>query len=122
PRRGSLVEGALQLALVHARTAFHVAPLGLLVQLVVGGALGPLPGPLTAPLAGRHVLGRGAARGLRLAGAGAFLVHRPRGDLLGAAGALAPVLRALLDVLVLTLPLGAGTAWHVRSLSSGARG
>src|SRR4051812_1692613 len=113
PRSALVSQRALELALVHVRTAVDVPALGLFVELIVGGALGALAGPLAAPLAGGHVLGRGTAGGLGLAGPGAFLVHRAGGDLLGPPGALAPVLRALLDVLVLAFPLGARTAWHV---------
>src|SRR5690606_27138692 len=82
-----------------------------------GLALGAIAGTLAAALAGGHVVRRRPASRLRLAGPGACLVHRPGGDLLGAPGALAAVLRALLDVRVLTLPLAPRTAGHVRSLS-----
>ncbi|CAK7279540.1 hypothetical protein SGPA1_10318 [Streptomyces misionensis JCM 4497] len=111
------LQRALELVLVHVRAALDAALPRLVVQLVAGRAVGadPVARPLAAAPAGRHVLRGGAAGGLRLAGAGAFLVDGPCGDLLRASLALAPVLRALLDVLVLPFALGAGTGWHDRS-------
>lgn len=87
------VQSALQLGLVPVRTALDAAPPGLLVERVVGGALGPGVRPPAAAPAGGHVLGGRMACALRLAGAGAFLVDGPGGGLLGALLALAPVER-----------------------------
>src|SRR5690348_14375003 len=115
----SLTQGALQLALVHVRTATDVAPLGLLVQLVVRGPLRAPTRALSAALAGRLVLGGRPARGPGLTGTGALLVHGPRRDLLGAPLALPAVARALLDVLVLAFPLRTGATWHDRHFLSG---
>ena len=58
-------------------------------------------------MSGRHVGQRLAAGGLGLVVAGAFLVHRRGGDALGGRSGLAPVPRAVLDVLVLAFALGA---------------
>src|SRR4051812_35073585 len=59
----------------------------------------------TATAARGDVVGRRAAGLLRLAGAGALLVHRARGDLLGGVLLLAAVEQPFLDVLVLAFAL-----------------
>src|SRR5262249_14498041 len=88
------------------RAALDVHPLRLVVELLLGAALRPVrPGALAPAPAGRHVLPRRARRLTRLAGPGALLVDCPRRDLLGALGRAALLALALLDVLVLPLPL-----------------
>src|SRR6185503_11671860 len=90
---GSLPLGLLaihrceELALVHPGTAFDVQRLRLVVELLLR-----LPGRAAvvraqaAAATRRDVAGRAPRGGARLAGAGSLLVHRSRGDLLGAAG------------------------------------
>src|SRR5712671_1796236 len=62
----------------------------------------------------------GLLRALRLAVLGTLLVDRPCGALLGLVRAHATVLVRFLDVLVLTLTLGARSGWH-RGSSRGSQ-
>ena len=80
-----VVDGPLQLGLVHLRAAVDAELLGLVVELVAGpAARAARARALAAAAAGGDVLRRGARGGARLAGAGALLVDRARRDLLGA--------------------------------------
>src|SRR5437763_2413216 len=100
------VDRALELLLVHVRAALDPELLGLVVALVARAPLLAIgPGALAAAPRRGHVIRRGARARARLAGAGALLVDRPGGDLLGASLARALLALALLDVLVLPGPL-----------------
>src|SRR4051794_2281364 len=87
-RQGSATDGPLELGLVHLRPALDALVLGLVVELVAGATAGTLVGPEPAAPARRDVIGRRAARLLRLAGPCPLLVDRAGGDLLGSVLAL----------------------------------
>src|SRR5205085_5469192 len=103
---------------VHLRAPADVHPTRFLVELVARSALRPVrPRALTAAPAGRHV-SPGQPRALpRLAGAGAFLVHRAGCDLLGLRLGRSLLLQSGLDVLVLAGALRAllHTTWRHES-------
>src|SRR5262245_57317621 len=101
------VDGALQLRLPHLRPAPDALVPGLLVELLLRASAGSRVRPEAAPASGRDVADRGSAGLLGLARARPLLVHRPGGDLLGRVLVAAPLLQALLDVLVLAFALGA---------------
>ncbi len=110
-------ERLLQFFLRHGRAAADVALLGLVVELLLGGATRPLPvaRALTAPLLRGLVAQRRLAGLLRFACLRAVLVDRPGGDLLRPLGAGTAILRRGLDVLVLAFPLLARTLGHFYS-------
>src|SRR3954453_6779898 len=101
-RRLGLLAGdrALQLVLVHRGPALDPEALGLGVELITRAALRAVgPRALAAAARGGHVPRRRARALPRLAGPGALLIDRPRGDLLGARLGTSLILDAVLDVL-----------------------
>src|SRR5699024_11282905 len=82
PAGSAVLDGVLELVLVHRRTALHVLALRILVELLLGAPLRPGMGAFATAFRGRLVLDRGAARLLGLALLGAGLVHGAGGDLL----------------------------------------
>src|SRR5712691_10919993 len=118
--RASAGERTRKLRLVHRGAAFDAAAARLGVELGVGRATGPAVRAQPAAPGRRNVLRRCPAGGPRLPGAGALLVHRARGDLLGPTGALPALFCALLDVLVLPLSLRARSPGHPRHLPPAA--
>src|SRR5438874_5044596 len=100
------VDRTLQLGLVHLRPAFDVHALGLVVELLLRAAPRPAPaGAQTASATRGDISPRRPRRLAGLAATRAFLVDRPRGDLLGPLGRAALPLLAFLDVLVLAFAL-----------------
>src|SRR5262249_29827953 len=100
------VDGALELSLVHLRTALDAEVLRFVVELLVRAALRAVRAGAKASAAARgHVAHRGAGALARLAGARAFLVDRAGRNLLGQILGAALLELAVLDVLVLTSPL-----------------
>src|SRR5688500_11922572 len=96
----------LQLGLGHLRASLDTHLLRLVVELVAGATLLPAGSGAQAATPPRgDVLPREARRRLRLTRAGALLVHRPGGDLLGLVLGRPTLLEAVLDVLVLALAL-----------------
>ncbi|MFF0633643.1 glycoside hydrolase family 15 protein [Nocardia sp. NPDC004151] len=123
-------ESVGELRFRHSRAALDVSLLGLVVQLVLGQALGSAPTRTLATTLLRGLTLQGCpAGGLGLARAGPVLVDRARTDLPRPGRALAAVLGGVADVLVLTFLflrpfLGHGTApmLCLRSLSGYAEG
>src|SRR5205085_2167007 len=115
-------DGALELGLVHVRTALDAELPRLVVELVARApARARAARALPASAARGDVARRGPRRLAGLSPAGALLLHGARRDLLGAprGTALAPL--ALLDVLVLASSLRAlldSARWHFSSFRS----
>src|SRR5699024_8360833 len=105
PAGSAVLDGVLELVLVHRRTALHVLALRILVELLLGAPLRPGMRAFATALRGRLVLDRGAARLVGLALLGAGLVHGAGGDLLRLVLGGTLVELAVLDVLVLALTL-----------------
>src|SRR6266540_1508544 len=93
---------ALELGLVHLRTALDVHLFGLVVELVARrAACATAAGAQPAPATGGNVSGRRAGARTRFATTRPFLVDGAGGDLLCAGHRRALAAGALLDVLVL---------------------
>src|SRR4029450_10814210 len=96
----------LELRLVHLRTALDAELLRLVVELIASRPLRPVgAGPEPSAPSRGDVARRGPRGRPRLAASRALLVDGPGSDLLGFALAGPALAAALLDVLVLTLPL-----------------
>src|SRR5450759_5150888 len=118
----SATHGPLELGLGHLRAALDVLLAGLVVELVPCASARSAMRPQTAPAPRGDVFGRCATRLFRLPGAGPFLVDGTRCDLLGGVLVLAPLDKALLDVVVLALSLVAPCSLrHAVSSSQVAR-
>src|SRR5205823_4387713 len=94
-----------ELLLGHLGATRDVPFARLVVELLLRPTAGPSVRPQAAAPARRDVVGRDAARGLRLAVPGALLVDRSRRDLFGGVLVLAAFEQAFLDVLVLAIAL-----------------
>src|SRR5699024_9548621 len=117
PAGSAVLDGVLELVLVHRRTALHVLALRILVELLLGAPLRPGMRAFATALRGRLILDRGAARLVGLALLGAGLVHGAGGDLLRLVLGGTLVELAVLDVLVLALTLLAPCLGHDSSCS-----
>src|SRR4051794_3220894 len=120
-RSRAAIHGALELGLRHRRAPLDPSITGLVPELVVRSPARAFMRAESPAPRRREVLDRGSARGLRLAGAGPLLVHRPGGDLLGLAGRRSAIEETVLDVLELPFAFVGPRSLGHRSTSGSAR-
>src|SRR4051794_11739259 len=120
-RSRAAIHSALELGLRHRRAPLDPSITGLVPELVVRSPARAFMRAESPAPRRREVLDRGSARGLRLAGAGPLLVHRPGGNLLGLAGRRAAIEETVLDVLELPFTFVGPRSLGHRSTSGSAR-